>query len=273
MLLTLAARARATRARADGAPQLSDLPAWSDPEACRIAAALPQSSPAHAEDMAFVRGVVLRSLRFDQLAADFLAAHPSGLCITLGAGLCTRRSRLEPQPGAAHWLHVDLPQAMALRRQWLHRPDDGTGSDLACSILDPAWMDAADLPGHRPVLVLLEGVCPYLPQAPLQDMLRQLAERFAQAGAPPCSIVLDHVHPLLARQPMQVAGMQLPVLSGFENSGQLARLHPAIRVGFEEHPYARFSQRHQLFEAAFHATTGERPYAIVRLDLGAHAHA
>lgn len=269
LLLTLAARARA--ASQPDLPGLSDLPAWADPQACRIAAALPQACEAHAEDVAFVRGVVLRAQRFDHLAREFFAAHPHGLCITLGAGLCTRRSRLGHLAGAARWLNVDLPEAIGLRRQWMQHSDAETS--LACSMLDTSWLDTAGLPGSQPVLVLMEGVCPYLPQAPLQAMLHELAERFAQPGAPACTIVLDHVHPSLARLPMQVGGMRLPVVSGFEDASQLARIHPALRVTLEEHPYARFSQRHQLFEAAFQATTGKKPYAIVRLDLEAAPHA
>lgn len=265
LLLTLAARARAA-----SQPGLAGLPAFADPEAQRIAAALPQATQAYAQDLGFVRGVVLRSLLFDRLTAEFLQAHPSGLCITLGAGLCTRRTRLADIGGAARWLHIDLPQAMALREQ--HMPDAEPGTHLAESLLQPSWMDRAGLPGERPVLVLLEGVCPYLPLQPLQDLLRLLAERFNRPQAPPCKVVLDHVHPLLAGRNTQVGGMQLPVLSGFENAQQLAALHPAIRVDFEAHPYGSFSAGHQMFETGFHAATGARPYAVVRLALEETSH-
>ncbi|PZP70358.1 MAG: poly(3-hydroxyalkanoate) synthetase, partial [Delftia acidovorans] len=239
MLLTLAARARAAGAAAP--PELHDLPHFADPEACRIAAALPQASEAHAADPAFVRSVVLRTQLFDRLTTQFLSAHPSGLCIALGAGLCTRRSRLAALAGTARWLNVDLPDAIALRDQYM----DGDETRLVCSILDTSWLDAAALPGSQPVLVLLEGVCPYLPQAPLEAMLQQLAQRFAAPGSPPCTVVLDHVHPALARLPMQVGGMRLPVVSGFADGAQMERIHPAIRISLQEHLYARFSQQHQ----------------------------
>src|SRR2546427_4796319 len=49
---------------------------FSDSEARRIAAALPQASEAHAADPAFVRSVVLRSQLFDRLTTEFLTAHP-----------------------------------------------------------------------------------------------------------------------------------------------------------------------------------------------------
>ncbi|WP_440870915.1 class I SAM-dependent methyltransferase [Variovorax atrisoli] len=260
LLLTLAARANS------GA--VADASVFSDPEARRIAASLPFDISAYAADPGFVRSIVLRAALFDRFAADFLSSHPGALCITLGAGLCTRRSRLGAAAAGSRWLNIDLPEAIDLRAQHLPRNrDDESGSDLACSVLDEHWLDAAGLPGERPVLVMLEGVCPYLPQAPLEAVLRSLAGRFEQA-ANPCVVVLDHVHPVLAAQSMAVGGMRLPVVSGFENAAQIARLHPSMRVLSEDHIYGQFSDRHRLFEAAFRATTGASPYGVVQLALG-----
>ena len=265
LLLTLAARAEAAGVIAASA--------FDDPQARRIAAALPHGLSAYARDAAFVRGVVLRAALLDRFAAEFLAEHPLGLCITLGAGLCTRRSRLAlraAQGAGAGWLNVDLPDAIRLRAQHL-MPGEGE-RNLACSVLDPAWLDAAGLPGDRPVLVLLEGVCPYLPQAPLEAMLRRLAERWA-GHAPACVVVMDFVHPVLARMPTQVGGMRLPVVSGFEDAACIAGLHPSVRVVSEDHLYAQFSEQHRMFEAAFRATNGRWPYTIARLALGSPHHA
>ncbi|HEX7865720.1 MAG TPA: class I SAM-dependent methyltransferase [Variovorax sp.] len=253
----------AARAHAGGA---ADASAFSDPEARRIAASLSFDISGYAADEAFVRSIVLRAALFDRFAAEFLSAHPDGLCISLGAGLCTRRSRLDAALVArSRWLSIDLPEAIELRERYM--PHHEGESQLACSVLDEAWLDAAGLPGDRPVLAMLEGVCPYLPQAPLEALLRSLAGRFEHARAP-CVLVLDHVHPVLARQSMAVGGMRLPVVSGFENAAQIAGLHPSMRVLSEDHIYAQFSERHSLFEAAFRATTGARPYGVVRLSLG-----
>ncbi|MDQ0570521.1 O-methyltransferase involved in polyketide biosynthesis [Variovorax paradoxus] len=255
LLLTLAARAEAGRVVAASE--------FSDPEARRIAAALPFDLSACARDEAFVRGVVLRAALIDRFAADFFAAHPLGMGITLGAGLCTRRSRLGLR--GVDWLNIDLPDAIRLREQHVTR-DEGE-RHLACSILDLAWLDAAGLPGDRPVLVMLEGVCPYLPQAPLEAMLLCLAQRF-ERGRAACVVVLDYVHPILAGMPVQVGGVHLPVASGFEDSACIAGIHSSIRVLSEDHLYARFSDQHRLFEAAFQATTGRWPYTVARFALG-----
>jgi len=249
---------------------VADASVFSDPEARRIAASLPFDISAYAADEAFVRSIVLRAALFDRFAAEFLSAHPGALCISLGAGLCTRRSRLAPALVArSRWLNIDLPEAIELRERHIARGEEER--ELACSVLDPSWLDAAGLPGERPVLAMLEGVCPYLPQAPLEALLRSLAGRFEHAKAP-CVLLFDHVHPVLARQSMAVGGMRLPVVSGFENAAQIAGLHPAaMRVLSEDHIYAQFSERHSLFEAAFRATTGAWPYGVVRLELGPQA--
>jgi O-methyltransferase involved in polyketide biosynthesis len=247
---------------------VADASVFSDPEARRIAASLPFDISAYAADPAFVRSIVLRAALFDRFAAGFLSDHPDALCITLGAGLCTRRSRLGTAAVArSRWLNIDLPDAIELRAQHMPHADEGEGADIACSVLDERWLDAAGLPGDRPVLVMLEGVCPYLPQAPLEAVLRSLAGRFAQ-GTNSCVVVLDHVHPVLAAQSMAVGGMRLPVVSGFENAAQIARLHPSMQVLSEDHIYGQFSEKHRLFEAAFRATTGASPYGVVRLALG-----
>lgn len=256
LLLTLAARARADGVQAE--------PGFSDPEAQRIAAAMSLDLAAYTADAAFVRGVALRAALIDRFALAFFAAHPGGLCVTLGAGLCTRRSRLGACGGAG-WLNVDLPDAIGLREA--HAAPGDAERNLACSVLDTAWLDAVALHGERPVLLVLEGVCPYLAQAPLEAMLRRTAEWFEQRSAT-CVLVMDYVHPILARMPVQVGGMHLPVVSGFENATRIAAIHPSIRVRSEDHLYARFSEQHRLFETAFQATTGQWPYTVARFSMG-----
>jgi O-methyltransferase involved in polyketide biosynthesis len=262
LLLTLAARASASGVIDDAAA-----PVFSDPDAERIAAAMALDLAAYAGDAgdaAFVRGVVLRTALIDRFAAEFFTAHPHGIGVTLGAGLCTRRSRLGARSGI-EWLNVDLPDAVRLREA--HVAPAEQERNLACSVLDPAWLDAVALHGDRPVLLMLEGVCPYLPQAPLEAMLHRMAEWFGRRSAT-CVLVMDYVHPILARMPVQVGGMHLPVVSGFEDSARLAAIHPSIRVLSEDHLYAQFSEQHRRFETAFQATTGQWPYTVARFALG-----
>ncbi|MDB5101470.1 MAG: tcmP, partial [Cyanobacteria bacterium RYN_339] len=59
-------------------------------------------------------GVAIRTEILDDATRAFLAKHPDGLIINIAAGLDTRFYRLDN--GQLHWVDVDLPNSMALRR-------------------------------------------------------------------------------------------------------------------------------------------------------------
>jgi O-methyltransferase involved in polyketide biosynthesis len=256
--LTLAARARADVGR-DG---------FVDGLAQQIVAAWPGETALQACDAGFVRGVLLRTQWFDDSACQFFAAHPQGMAVTLGSGLCTRRSRLHrlrPPPEAIDWLNIDLPEVIAWRDQLV--PCCPAERNCAASLLDGAWLDALAPPPGQPVIVMLEGVCPYLPQAPLEALLRRLATWFEQrrmAGR----LVLDVVHPALARWSTRVAGIDLPVCSGFEEAAEIVRLHPSMRLLACEHPFANFSDGHRQLDTTFRAIHRQPPYAMACICLG-----
>lgn len=265
--LTLAARAHATRAAgtADEDPVLAG---FADSGAHGIAGRLGLDVPALARDAGFVRGAVLRTGWFDRIASMFFAAWPDSTAVTLGAGLCTRWGRLRPRlprPLSIRWLNIDLPEVVAWRGR--HAPPGEAEENLACSALDPAWLDHAALPPGRPAVVFLEGVCPYLPQAALEAMLSRLAARFDERGAPGW-LVLDFIHPALTRQPLRVGGIDLPVVSGFHGVGRILGLHPSMRLIEQEHPFSRFSPGHRRFEEAFRAAFDCPPYAMACLGMG-----
>lgn len=260
LLLTLSARAAAHRVAPDTG--------FSDPLAQQIVSRLPLDVSGYAQDAAFVRGTALRAALFDRLAAEFFLSHPQGMAITLGAGLCTRRSRiLASLPGsqAADWVNIDLPEAIHLRERYMDAPS--AGRNLSCSILEPAWLEQVGLRPGRPVLLLMEGVCPYLAKAPLETLLQGLAERLQQSRSMG-RLVLDYVHSDLVHLPMDVGGMRLPVVCGFDTAGEIARLHRSMRILSEEHPFSSFSNQHRLFEAAFQAVRRRWPYTVLSLGLG-----
>jgi hypothetical protein len=266
--LTLAARAHATRATAT-ADEDPALAGFSDAGAHGIAARLGLDVPALAQDPGFVRGAVLRTLWFDRIASMFFAAWPDSAAITLGAGLCTRWGRLRPRlprPHSIEWLNVDLPEVVDWRDR--HMPAGEAEGNMACSILDTAWLDRVDPRPGRPVVVFLEGVCPYLPQAALEALLSGLAARFDENRATGW-LVLDFIHPALVHQPMQVGGLPLPVVSGFRDVDQVLRLHGSLRLIEQEHPFPRFSAGHRQFEATFRAACGHPPYTMACLGMGA----
>ena len=117
---------------------------------------------------------VLRTAIFDEYVRAFLAGHPEGTVVELGTGLNTRFDRVDN--GRVHWIDLDLPDTIALRRRFFE--DTGRRRMLAASVLDEDWLDVVrESPG--PYFFIAEGVLVYLKQAP--TVLARLAEAFPGA--------------------------------------------------------------------------------------------
>jgi O-methyltransferase involved in polyketide biosynthesis len=146
-------------------------PVLRDPKAVEIVESV-QVNAAYAVD----RGgftMVTRTLILDEWAREFLAEHPAGTVIELGTGLNTRFERVGN--GACHWIDLDLPDTIELRRRFF--ADAGRRQMLAASVLDPQWHDiVAECPG--PYFFACEGVLIYLDEEKVKSILRETARRF-----------------------------------------------------------------------------------------------
>ncbi|MEN0062904.1 MAG: class I SAM-dependent methyltransferase [Myxococcota bacterium] len=121
-------------------------------------------------------GACVRACLFDQHVRDFLDAHPQGTIVEIGAGLNTRYERLDN--GQAHWIEIDLPDSMTLRRQFFD--DEARRTMMAASVLDEGWLDeVAERPG--PVCFVSEAVIVYLDEPDVERALRQIGRRFPGA--------------------------------------------------------------------------------------------
>lgn len=123
-------------------------------------------------------GFAIRARIFDDVTRQFLAGHPHPLIVELGAGLSTRRQRIGP--GGAHWVELDLPEAIALRR--LFDPETPDHRYLAYSMLDPVWMD--QLPDVFPptdMLFIAEGVLIFLDETGVKILIAEMRRRFPGA--------------------------------------------------------------------------------------------
>jgi O-methyltransferase involved in polyketide biosynthesis len=166
LFIPLAARARETRRRR---------PVLRDPKAAEILASV------DFDTRKYGRGwggslTVLRTAIFDCWVSDFLAAHPGGTVVELGTGLNTRFERVGN--GQAHWIDLDLPDTIELRRRFF--ADSARRRMVAASVLDQSAV--GDSPG--PYFFAAEGVLAYLDQAP------QVIARIA-GGFPGALIALD----------------------------------------------------------------------------------
>lgn len=121
-------------------------------------------------------GAAIRTRMFDDEVRDFLAEHPDGTVIEIGAGLNTRYERLDN--GRARWLELDLPDSMELRRRFFR--DTERRTMLAASVLDSDWYEhVASLPA--PYCFVSEAVVIYLDDVDVERSLCGLATRFPGA--------------------------------------------------------------------------------------------
>lgn len=115
----------------------------------------------------------LRVRCLDKEVRRFVAEHPDGMVVALGEGLETQFWRVDN--GRVRWLTVDVPETVEVRDTLL--PDDPPRRrSLACSALDPRWMDEVD--DSKGVLITAQGLLMYLPPSDVKRLIASCAERF-----------------------------------------------------------------------------------------------
>ncbi|MEM9066932.1 MAG: class I SAM-dependent methyltransferase [Myxococcota bacterium] len=126
-------------------------------------------------------GACVRARLFDAIVMSFLKENPEGTVVEIGAGLNTRYERLDN--GTARWVELDLPDSMALRREFFE--DTERRTLVTGSVTDPEWHTAV---GDGPVCFVSEAVLIYLDGDQVKDVFAQLLERFSGAW-----VVMDTV--------------------------------------------------------------------------------
>jgi O-methyltransferase involved in polyketide biosynthesis len=167
LFVPLSARAAETRRRH---------PALRDPKAVEIMDSVDVPAVYSANWGGFLTNA--RTLVFDWWVRDFLRVDPGGTIVELGTGLNTRFERLDN--GQCHWIDLDLPDTIELRRRFFADTPDGRRRMVAASVLDDGWHDlvAACPP---PYFLVADGVLPYLPEEAITSALARIAARFPGA--------------------------------------------------------------------------------------------
>jgi O-methyltransferase involved in polyketide biosynthesis len=118
--------------------------------------------------------VVIRLEIFQERIRAALQRHPDSVVINLAAGLDNLFGELDN--GKVDWYDLDLPQVIGIRKHYFE--ETHRRRFIACDALDTAWFDSiADTDG-RPVLVVAEGLLPYLPEAAARRLLSSIFDRF-----------------------------------------------------------------------------------------------
>lgn len=167
LFIPLTARARETQ---------RSRPALRDPKAIEILEAVSFDDVYDGNDWGgFI--TIPRTLTFDHWVRDFLSRHPGGTVVELGTGLNTRFERTDN--GTVHWVDLDLPDVIELRRRFF--ADTERRTMMAASLSDEDWLDAvAELPG--PYFFVADGVLPYIEPEDVEATLGRIAARFPGAG-------------------------------------------------------------------------------------------
>ncbi|MEL6555697.1 MAG: class I SAM-dependent methyltransferase [Cyanobacteria bacterium J06621_11] len=121
-------------------------------------------------------GATLRTRLFDQDVQSFLSEHPTGTIVEIGCGLNTRFERLDN--GKALWFDLDLPDSLALRKQFFE--DQSRRMMLEASVLETDWMETVAATGG-PWCFISEAVIIYLEPEQAKQAITQIAQRFPGA--------------------------------------------------------------------------------------------
>jgi O-methyltransferase involved in polyketide biosynthesis len=181
MLIPLWARAEETRKRH---------PLVRDPRSLQICESLDYDFGTFRRAYGTQAGCVLRGLLYDRWVGDFLARHPSGTVVELGAGLSTRFERLDN--GRACWVDVDLPHAMTLRTRLF--PASPRRTFLSASVLDADWPSAVQAAAAGPYYFVCEGMLMYLEPDEVRSFFTRSADAFGGS-----ELVFDSIAPIVVR--------------------------------------------------------------------------
>ncbi|GAA2294592.1 class I SAM-dependent methyltransferase [Nonomuraea roseoviolacea subsp. roseoviolacea] len=134
--------------------------------------------------------VALRARQLDDWSRAFLARHPNAVVLQLGCGMDSRMLRLDPL-GKRRWFDVDLPHVIELRRRLY--PERGRYTMVGASVTDDGWLEG--VPADRPVLIVAEGLLPYLTPDEVRTLLSRLTGHFTGGG----ELIFDALAPWAAR--------------------------------------------------------------------------
>ena len=169
-----------------------------------------------------------RAYKFDQKIRSFLAIHPHGKILTLGAGLDTSFFRCDN--GLARWYDLDLADSMTLRKSLLSLPEDRV-TTIAKSLFDISWIE--DIGSVKDgLLIQIPGVLPYFKEEEVKNFLKVIAPRLK--GAEVIFDVISKFGIVFVNSLIHAAGMKdANILWGIVDTSEIARWSPHIQVDAE----------------------------------------
>ena len=235
-----------------------------DADAARVLAALGDDGSVWLRDRASVYGVLVRTRRFRELAAGFIAGHPAGHVVNLGCGLSNYFQWLDN--GRIRMTDADLPEVLAIRRKLL--PARGHRHRLREVDLNAAdWWSRLGLPAGRggaPVFLFAEGVFMYLEPAVAHAVLRSFGER-APAGSAFAFDAMCWLAVGRAKQHPSVRHTEAEFHWGPRGVEELTADSPRLRLAAAHPIMEGYGWPYLLMGPAFRALLGVPFYALYEL--------
>ena len=167
--------------------------------------------------------IATRAATFDLLTRTFLNDHPDAVVLHLGCGMDSRVFRIDP-PASVEWYDVDYPDVIDLRRQLFPERDPDHYHLIGVPLEDLRWLDAVR--GDHPVLLVAEGVLPYLPEVTVKALLNTVAGHFS-AG----QMAFDAMPSLVVkRQGSNVGGTGATYKWALDDPQDIHQLEPKLQL-------------------------------------------
>lgn len=118
--------------------------------------------------------LAMRAKAFDDWTRAFLEQHPDAVILNLGCGLDSRVFRVDPHPEIV-WFDVDFLDVIEIRKRVYPARGEGYRT-IGTSVTEPGWLE--QIPRDRPVMVIAEGLMPYLPAEEAPKLVARLVAHF-----------------------------------------------------------------------------------------------
>ncbi|MBN2274148.1 MAG: class I SAM-dependent methyltransferase [Bacteroidales bacterium] len=107
---------------------------------------------------------IARSIYFDKKIKAFIKVFPEATIVNIGCGLDTTFDRVDN--GTIHWIDLDLPDTIELRRKYISETD--RNKFISKSVFDTTWYDSINKKDK--VMLLIAGVLYYFDESDIKKL-------------------------------------------------------------------------------------------------------
>jgi O-methyltransferase involved in polyketide biosynthesis len=122
-------------------------------------------------------GIAVRTELLDNGVRAFLKKNPKCFAINMGCGFDARFFRLDN--GSMHWLDVDLPEVISIKRRIVDESD--RYQMISASVLEEGWLEDIHVNDNKGILLIAEGTLMYFKEEEVKTLFNRLIDKFPKA--------------------------------------------------------------------------------------------